>query len=167
MVNSTGISRRIDDLGRIVIPKEMRRKHRINEGDLVEIGEGENCITLQKYSPLMPFAKSADKVLQSFYGMTRLPIILCDTYNVISNKSIRELKGKEITDELYECILKHVKKSRVHIVKGYALRCMFIEEIIVNGKIVGALIIPETTSELTPQQEDCLKLCAKIIGSLE
>ena len=167
MVNSTGISRRIDDLGRIVIPKELRRKHRIEEGDLIEIGEGENCITLCKYSPLMPFAKTADNVLKSFSEMTKLPVILCDTYNVISNKSIGDLRGKEITEELYECIKSHTPNSRVNIVKGYALRSNLIEVISENGKSVGALIIPELSGEVTPSQLECLKLCAKIISSLE
>ena len=166
MVNSTGISRRIDDLGRIVIPKELRRKHRIEEGELLEIGEGENCITLQKYSPLMPFAKSSDNVISAFSEITKLPVILCDTYNVISNKLTGDLKGKEITDELYMSIKSHEQKNRVQIVKGFALRAGFIEEIKSNGKSVGALIVPEICGELSLPQIECLKLCAKIISSL-
>ena len=50
-MKSTGVVRRIDDLGRIVIPKEIRRSLRIREGDSLEIySEGSEGITLRKYS---------------------------------------------------------------------------------------------------------------------
>ena len=50
-MKSTGIVRRIDDLGRIVIPKEIRRTHGIKEGDPMEICIDGNKIVLQKYIP--------------------------------------------------------------------------------------------------------------------
>ena len=51
-MKSTGIIRRIDELGRIVIPREIRRSLRVREGDSLELGvEGDN-IVLKKYSPL-------------------------------------------------------------------------------------------------------------------
>ena len=50
-MTATGIVRRIDDLGRIVIPKEIRRTMRIREGDVMEISLEDNRICLEKYSP--------------------------------------------------------------------------------------------------------------------
>lgn len=50
-MTATGIVRRIDDLGRIVIPKEIRRTMRIREGDAMEISLEDNRICLEKYSP--------------------------------------------------------------------------------------------------------------------
>ena len=50
-MKATGIVRRIDDLGRIVIPKEIRRSMRIREGDAMEIFLEDNCVCLKKYSP--------------------------------------------------------------------------------------------------------------------
>ena len=67
-MKATGIVRRIDDLGRVVIPKEIRRTLRIREGDPLEIftaREGE--IILKKYSPKVSFPhlqKNMRKVLQ-------------------------------------------------------------------------------------------------------
>ena len=49
-MKATGIVRRIDDLGRIVIPKEIRRSMRLREGDAMEIFLEDNCICLEKYS---------------------------------------------------------------------------------------------------------------------
>lgn len=52
-MKATGIIRRIDDLGRVVIPRELRRALKIKEGDPLEIfTTREGCIVLQKYSPL-------------------------------------------------------------------------------------------------------------------
>lgn len=50
-MKATGIVRRIDDLGRIVIPKEIRRSMRIREGDAMEIFLEDNCVCLKKYTP--------------------------------------------------------------------------------------------------------------------
>lgn len=47
----TGIVRRIDDLGRIVIPKEIRRNLGLREGEAMEIFLEDNCICFKKYSP--------------------------------------------------------------------------------------------------------------------
>ena len=50
-MKATGIVRRIDDLGRIVIPKEIRRNMRLREGDAMEIFLEDNCVCLKKYTP--------------------------------------------------------------------------------------------------------------------
>lgn len=51
-MKATGIIRRIDDLGRIVIPKEIRRSMRLREGDAMEIFLEDNCVCLKKYTTL-------------------------------------------------------------------------------------------------------------------
>lgn len=50
-MKATGIIRRVDDLGRIVIPKEIRRSIRLREGDAMEIFLDNNCVCLKKYTP--------------------------------------------------------------------------------------------------------------------
>ena len=50
-MKATGIVRRIDDLGRVVIPKEIRRSMRIREGDPIEFFTDRECLCLRKYSP--------------------------------------------------------------------------------------------------------------------
>ena len=50
-MKATGIVRRIDDLGRIVIPKEIRRNIRLREGDAMEIFLKDDCVCLKKYTP--------------------------------------------------------------------------------------------------------------------
>ncbi|WP_207637171.1 AbrB/MazE/SpoVT family DNA-binding domain-containing protein [Anaerovorax odorimutans] len=63
-MKATGIVRRIDDLGRVVIPKEIRRTMRIREGDPLEIfTDGEGKITLKKYDVLGDVVKQVRDVL--------------------------------------------------------------------------------------------------------
>ena len=84
-MKATGIVRRIDDLGRIVIPKEIRRTQRIREGDPLEIfttADGE--VIFKKYSPmgeLMMFAEQYAEVLQKNIGHT---VLICDRDTIIA-----------------------------------------------------------------------------------
>ena len=65
-MKATGIVRRIDDLGRVVIPKEIRRTLRIRESDPLEIfTDHEGAIILKKYSPIGELGSFAKKYAES------------------------------------------------------------------------------------------------------
>ena len=77
-MKATGIVRRIDDLGRVVIPKEIRRTLRIREGDPLEIfvdREGE--VILKKYSPIGELGEFAKEYADSLYGSVRSYRLYC------------------------------------------------------------------------------------------
>ena len=65
-MKTTGIIRRIDDLGRIVIPKELRRSLRIKTGESLEIFVENEDIILKKYSPMESIEEAASKYVDSF-----------------------------------------------------------------------------------------------------
>ena len=70
-MKATGIVRRIDDLGRIVIPKEIRRVLHIKESDPIEIFAGrEGEIVLKKYSPIGELEIFANDLVESLYSVT-------------------------------------------------------------------------------------------------
>lgn len=102
-MKATGIVRRIDDLGRVVIPKEIRRTLRIREGDPLEIfTDREGGVILKKYSPieeLSNFSKEYAEALQQSIGNI---VIICDKDNIISvcGGSKKEYKDKKISDDL-------------------------------------------------------------------
>ena len=104
-MKATGIVRRIDELGRVVIPKEIRRTLRIREGDPLEIfTDREGEVILKKYSPigeLGDFAKEYAESLQLALGMTAA---VCDKDTVIaaSGPCRRELMDKPIHSDLEE-----------------------------------------------------------------
>ncbi|MBR6815952.1 MAG: AbrB/MazE/SpoVT family DNA-binding domain-containing protein, partial [Clostridia bacterium] len=65
-MKATGIVRRIDDLGRIVVPKEIRRTLRIREGDPLEIyTQADGSVILKKYSPVGELSQYAEELAHS------------------------------------------------------------------------------------------------------
>ena len=104
-MKATGIVRRIDDLGRVVIPKEIRRTMRIREGDPLEIytsRDGE--VIFKKYSLLGGVEDFAAELCET---MSRSTGSVCavtdrDTIIAVAGGSKRELLGKRITPELEE-----------------------------------------------------------------
>ena len=69
-MKATGIIRRIDDLGRVVIPKEIRRTLKIREGDPLEILIEKNCVCFKKYSTLGSFSEDILRVAQDMAQRT-------------------------------------------------------------------------------------------------
>ena len=67
-MKATGVVRRIDDLGRIVIPKELRRNLRIKNGDTLEVFVDADSVILKKYSPMESIEEAASKYVESFNG---------------------------------------------------------------------------------------------------
>ena len=104
-MKATGIVRRIDELGRIVIPKEIRRTLRIREGDPLEIyTDREGGVILKKYSPigeLTALAEDFAEVLSTNLGVTCL---ICDRDSIIAanGKYRREYVDRAISNELEE-----------------------------------------------------------------
>src|SRR5690625_7264870 len=84
-MKATGIVRRIDDLGRVVIPKEIRRTLRIREGDPLEIfvsREGE--IILKKYSPISELGHFATEYADALYDSLHVPVFISDRDEIIA-----------------------------------------------------------------------------------
>src|SRR5690625_2475306 len=105
-MKATGIVRRIDDLGRVVIPKEIRRTLRIREGDPLEIfvaREGE--VILKKYSPISELGHFATEYAEALYDSIHFPVLICDRDEVIA------VSGESKKNYLSKIIVIHVKKT--------------------------------------------------------
>ncbi|APQ95895.1 stage V sporulation protein T [Clostridium botulinum] len=106
-MKATGIVRRIDDLGRVVIPKEIRRTLRIREGDPLEIfTDREGGVILKKYSPigdLSEFSKGYTDSLQQTIGNI---VMICDKDTIISisGSPKKEYLEKKISYDLEKII---------------------------------------------------------------
>jgi len=106
-MKATGIVRRIDDLGRVVIPKEIRRTLRIREGDPLEIfTDREGGVILKKYSPigeLSDFSKEYAEALNQTLGHI---VVIADKDGIISvsGASKKEYADKRISNELEKII---------------------------------------------------------------
>ncbi|QUH25077.1 stage V sporulation protein T [Serpentinicella alkaliphila] len=102
-MKATGIVRRIDDLGRVVIPKEIRRTLRIREGDPLEIfTDREGEVILKKYSPIGELSEFATEYVESLYeSLGNLAIITDrDTIIAVAGNSKKEYIDKRVSKQL-------------------------------------------------------------------
>jgi len=83
-LKSTGVIRRIDELGRIVIPKEIRRHLGIREGENLEIFTEEDRIILKKYSQMLEYADFSHKLCEIIPNIMDFGMIITDRDKVVS-----------------------------------------------------------------------------------
>jgi AbrB family transcriptional regulator (stage V sporulation protein T) len=106
-MKATGIVRRIDDLGRVVVPKEIRRTLRIREGDPLEIfTDREGEIILKKYSPIGELGQFAKQYADSLTQTTGHIVVITDKdqFIAVSGPTKKDLVTKGISHELEEVI---------------------------------------------------------------
>ena len=102
-MKATGIVRRIDDLGRVVIPKEIRRTMKIREGEPLEIfTEAGGSVIFRKYSPAGEQSATAGNLCEALYRTCARPVVFCDRDSVIAASGAfrRELDGRPISPEI-------------------------------------------------------------------
>ena len=109
-MKATGIVRRIDDLGRVVIPKEIRRTMRIREGDPLEIytsvgGE----VIFKKYSPIGEMSEFAAQYAESLAQATSFPVIICDRDHCVAASGISK---KEVLERRVTSTLEDIMEQR-------------------------------------------------------
>ena len=126
-MQDTGIVRRIDELGRVVIPKELRKTLRIREGDPLEIYTNKDELIFRKYSPISTINSYAEAVADGIEEMIEKTCMITDNDSVIyvSGKN-KDAIGKIISSEL-EKVLKERKSlvlnkadgsNMVSVIKG-------------------------------------------------
>ncbi|MFW6409783.1 MAG: stage V sporulation protein T [Halanaerobiales bacterium] len=154
-MKATGIVRRIDDLGRVVIPKEIRRTMRIREGEPLEIfvdREGE--VILKKYSPIGELSDFAQEYADSLAGETGHAVFVLDRDVIIavSGLSRQEFMEKQISKEAEEVMeSRRPKISDERGIKAFCEECSETDEysfsttamspIIVEGDPIGVVVI--------------------------
>ncbi|WP_226683719.1 stage V sporulation protein T [Sutcliffiella horikoshii] len=173
-MKATGIVRRIDDLGRVVIPKEIRRTLRIREGDPLEIfvdRDGE--VILKKYSPISELSDFAKEYAEALYDSLGHPVLICDRDTFIAvagsskkeylNKSISEVVEKSMEDR--NSVLK-TDEQQLAIVDGHveALSSYTIGPIVANGDPIGAVVIMSKDKSLGEVEQKAVETAAGFLA---
>ena len=102
-MKATGIVRRIDDLGRVVIPKEIRRTMRIREGDPLEIfTDREGEVIFKKYSPIGELSAFASQYAETLHKTCDLSVVICDRDSVVACAGVskKEYSDKSLSSEI-------------------------------------------------------------------
>ena len=140
-MKATGIVRRIDDLGRVVIPKEIRRTMRIREGEPLEIfTDAGGSVIFKKYSPVGELSALAVQLCDAFTKACGLSLAVCDRDGVIAASAglRRELDGFELeflenTPVSYRCYCSRERVTSTLIAIGRK----DLEEIVAEGKPIN------------------------------
>lgn len=173
-MKATGIVRRIDDLGRVVIPKEIRRTLRIREGDPLEIfvdREGE--VILKKYSPINELSHFAQEYAEALFDSTQHPVLICDRDEIISlageskkdylNKHIGTLLEKAIEDRTLSM---EATTSTVEIIEGKEeeIHAYCISPIIANGDAIGCVMMLSKEDSLGEVEQKVIETASSFLA---
>lgn len=173
-MKATGIVRRIDDLGRVVIPKEIRRTLRIREGDPLEIfvdREGE--VILKKYSPISELSDFAKEYAEALYDSLGSPVLICDRDTVITvaGGSKKEQLNKSISTTVEKIMeerssVLHDKKGNASFVDGVEeeVSSYTVAPIVANGDPIGSVIIYSKERTLTEVEHKAVETAASFLA---
>lgn len=164
-MKATGIVRRIDDLGRIVIPKEIRSTMHIRESDPLEIYTGNSGeIIFKKYSAIGEMPTFAEKFSEILQKEISAPVIVTDRDSVIAVSGLpkSEFIGKNLTEEAEKIIEKRtpfIQKGgpkAIAPIENTKNEAKIISPVITNGDISGSVIIFNSESKID------IDICAKM-----
>ena len=146
-MKAPGIVRRIDDLGRVVIPKEIRRTMRIREGDPLEIftnHEGE--VIFKKYSPIGELAAFAAQYTETLHKTCGMAVVICDRDAVIACAGIpkKEYVDRKLSSELEAVIENRTLytadgKDEIAVIDGGKCYVSCAMPIITEGDVTGCV----------------------------
>ena len=175
-MKATGIVRRIDDLGRVVIPKEIRRTMRIREGDPLEIyTDHEGEVIFKKYSPIEELAETASQYAEALNKACGISVIIVDRdiavacagipkKDVLEHKISSEIDNIIDTRQIYVWHNGERKISMLDRQEKYFAKV--VAPIFSEGDIIGAVTIiePETLSEPTETEIKLVQTAAMFLG---
>ncbi len=177
-MKATGIVRRIDDLGRVVIPKEIRRTLRIRESDPLEIfTDREGEIILKKYSPIGELGSFAKEYAEALASASGHSVCITDRDQVIAAAGgiRKETIGAPVTGQL-----EAVMNDREHVLSNQQSRNhvkitsedmddelpQVISPILCEGDVIGSVILrsKDTTRKMGETEQVLAKCAAGFMG---
>lgn len=173
-MKATGIIRRIDELGRIVIPKEIRKSLRIKEGENLEIYvDKEENIILKKHSLIKRMDDFAQDFADSIHSFIKHNVIITDNDSIVavSGSLKKEYLNKNISCELDDKINRRVEMLERHkkvicLVDDKDIEATYaISTVIVNGDNVGLVMILSTDEEVSDIDFKLVQIASKFLNT--
>lgn len=175
-MKATGIVRRIDDLGRVVIPKEIRRTMRIREGDPLEIfTDNDGEVIFKKYSPMGELSQFAGDLAEVLCKTAGVPVVVCDRDHVICAAGIpkKELLERRVSPALEEQMENRRSSAwapgdgqPLQPVEGVDHYALAQSPILAAGDVCGSVIFlqGEENTGATPEQVKLAQAAALFLG---
>ncbi|HHW69082.1 MAG TPA: AbrB/MazE/SpoVT family DNA-binding domain-containing protein [Tenericutes bacterium] len=171
-MKATGIIRRIDELGRIVIPKEIRKTFRIKEGDSLEIYiENDENIVFKKHSLISKIEDMAQNFTDSVYAFIKHNIIITskDEFIAVSGNLKKEILKKPISEYLENQISRRIEvfekyPKEIKLTDNYSLTSTYIiRSIVINGDVEGLVICISNDETLNTNDEKIISILASFL----
>jgi AbrB family transcriptional regulator (stage V sporulation protein T) len=173
-MKATGIVRRMDDLGRVVLPKEIRRTLRIREGDPLEIYTIDGGVCFKKYSSISEFPQIAQDEADALTSGTSLGIIICDRDEIVAvaGTTKKDKINQPITKALEDILeTRRIKifgeDEYIQAFDGLNIKVLITAPIISDGDLIGAVIFVESEWKTKATETDIQLACvaSKFLGS--
>lgn len=173
-MKSTGMIRKIDELGRIVIPKEIRNNLKIKDNEAVEIYVEEDKMILQKYNQMLSYEDKCNKLINIFDKVFNLNIIITDTSKVLflSKNCDSKFLNNEITKEFQNLIkerkiiinkeIENLKWLKNNNIKS----CTVLFPILKNTELLGAVFLI-SDKKISDYEVAIVRLFSLLIKSFE
>lgn len=168
-----GIVRRIDELGRIVIPKEMRKTMRLQVGDEMEIFASDEGLTLKRYSGFQRALPSCRALSKALADKANADVLILSANEVVlcEGKNKKHYRGARLTSEFSNII----RNRNVELLEGENLCKIFenldcegsvflSEPVLSGGDFVGCIAL--VCNNVTETQRDYLHFCAELISAI-
>lgn len=165
-MKETGVSRRIDELGRIVIPKEIRKNLKIREGDQMEFYVEKEYVVLRKKSSLQGLDEDIEHLLEVLYKKINKPVILTDLDKIIYVIGDNKYKDLDLSSR-YKNIL-HNRKIYDGYILDFAITTSFNSDIyslpLINyGELYGSIIVLQNKDYLLESEKEIIKIIGEYI----
>lgn len=175
-MKATGIVRRIDDLGRVVIPKEIRRTMRIREGDPLEIyTDNDGEVIFKKYSPIGELSGFSGQYAEVLSKTSGHAVVVCDRDHVISVAGMpkKELLERRVSSSLEEMMEQRKsytydseEQKKLQPVEGVNRYALVQYPIIASGDVCGAIMMfaPDNGGLCTELENKLVQTAAAFLG---
>ena len=177
-IKSTGIVRRIDELGRVVIPKEIRKTLRIREGDTLEFLTNREELILKKFSSISLLKPNLMQICTQLSNHLERDCLIVDTDSIIcvSSAKNKAILGTIMSDKMQKIIRNRKvftanNKGEVKTIKIYEedineYENQIVVPIISNGDCLGGIVVYDFNKEkyFTPMDEKLVKLSASFLA---
>ena len=177
-MTATGIVRRIDNLGRVVLPKELRRNLRLRSGTAMEVfTENDGTVRLRKYSPIRDDATPAQALVESVAEACGRVVVVTDMDAVVAVAGDDGLKGRAISNKLETVINgrkpficeKENREQFINITSDPEYAFEFAQEIIIpiipEGDTEGAVIILSKQADMSDVEIKLARTAAAFLGN--
>ena len=141
-MKTTGVVRRIDNLGRIVIPKEIRKSIKITEGDSLEIYIDLDNVILKKFSLIDSKNLFFQRIIDSYNKEYKKELIITNKNTVVNTTfGLSNYLNKELSDDIKNIIRERKSKINKEIIIDKELVNYYILPLIIDSDAVGSLIL--------------------------